>query len=262
MILGILIVALLALSPPDGIIHHGVDTVSSEEMISMLEEVPVVFIGEKHDDALAHEWELFIWTNLAFDEKSLALEMFETDVQELLDGYLAGELNLDEFLESARPWNNYMEAYHPMVEHAAQNGMNVIAANVPRHFAATVARNGWEGLREAENSDFFENISVDSTNDSYRQQFLGTMEAIGNQMQAMPMDPVNMYRAQLLKDAVMASSIEGISCVFICGSFHSDYRSGIPDQLEPEVSYLTVSVVGEDEPWEAEQADFVIVCGI
>ncbi len=122
-----------------------------------------------------------------------------------------------------------------------------------------MARRGWEGLRETEGSEFFESISVDSSSVFYRQQFLATMEALSGQMQSMPMDPVNMYRAQLLKDAVMASSIEGISCVFVCGSFHSDYRSGIPDQLEPGVSYLTVSVVGEGESWATDQADFVIV---
>ena len=257
--MGILVTVILVLTFPQGIIHHGEDTVSSGEMISMLEEVPVVFIGEKHDDAFAHEWELYIWRNLASDERCLALEMFETDVQGLLDSYLSGDLSLDELLESARPWSNYLEDYHPMVEYAEQNGYNVIAANVPRHFASAVARRGWEGLRETEGSDFFENISVDSTSVFYREQFLATMEALSGQMQSMPMDPVNMYRAQLLKDAVMASSIEGTSCVFVCGSFHSDFRSGIPDQLEPGVSYLTVSVVGEDELWEADQADFVIV---
>jgi len=250
---------MLVLTFPQGIIHHGEETVSSSEMISMLQEVPVVFIGEKHDDALAHEWELYIWTNLASDERCLALEMFETDVQGLLDSYLSGDLSLDELLESARPWSNYVEAYHPMVEYAVQNGYNVIAANVPRHFASAVARGGWEGLRETEGSEFFENIIVDSTSVFYRQQFLATMDALSGQMQSMPMDPVNMYRAQLLKDAVMASSIEGVSCVFVCGSFHSDFHSGIPDQLEPGVLYLTVSVVGEDEPWEADQADFIIV---
>lgn len=260
--MGILIAAVFALAPPQGIIHRGGDTVSSDEMISMLEEVSVVFIGEKHDDALAHEWELYIWTNLASDDRCLALEMFETDVQGLLDSYLSGELSLDELLESSRPWNNYVEAYHPMVEYAAQNGISVIAANVPRHFASSVARNGWEGLRDTEGSEFFENISVDSANVFYRQRFLETMAAMGGQMQSMPMDPVNMYRAQLLKDAVMASSIEGTSCVFVCGSFHSDYRCGIPNQMDTGVSYLTVSVVGENETWEADQADFVIVRGI
>jgi len=255
----ILAALLLVLSPPNGIIHYGDSIVSSEEMIEMLDDAPVVFVGEKHDDTLAHEWELFIWTNIASEDRSLALEMFETDVQGLLDSYLAGELSPDEFLESARPWSNYTEDYSPMVEFAVQNDFDVIAANVPRHFAADVARGGWQGLREANGSEFFGSISVDSTNDSYRQRFLETMEAVGNQMQAMPMDPVNMYRAQLLKDAVMASSIREISCMFVCGGFHSDYHSGIPDQLEPDVPYLTVSIVGEDEPWEADQADFVIV---
>ncbi len=257
--MGILITAMLVLTFPQGIIHQGEETISSADMISMLEEVPFVFIGEKHDDALAHEWELYIWTNLASDDRCLALEMFETDVQGLVDSYLSGDLSLDELLESARPWSNYLEDYHPMVEYAAQNGYSVIAANVPRHFASAVARRGWEGLRETEGSEFFESISVDSSSVFYRQQFLATMEALSGQMQSMPMDPVNMYRAQLLKDAVMASSIEGISCVFVCGSFHSDYRSGIPDQLEPGVSYLTVSVIGEDESWDTDQADFVIV---
>jgi len=258
-ILEILIIALLALSPPEGTIHHGDDVVSAEEMVNMLEQASVVFIGEKHDDNLAHEWELFIWTNLASDERSLALEMFETDVQELLDSYLAGELILDEFLASARPWNNYLDAYHPMVELAFLSGMNVVAANVPRHYASAVARGGWEGLSDVDGSAFFEEISIDSTNDFYRERFLGTMQAMGDQMHAMPMDPSDMYRAQLLKDAVMASSIEGMNCVFICGSFHSNFHSGIPDQLEPGVSYLTVTIVGEDESWQQDQADFVIV---
>ncbi len=252
-------VVLLAMMPVQGTIHHDGSIISAAQMLEILDEAAVVFIGEKHDDLFAHQWELYIWTELASDTRCLALEMFETDVQNLLDGYLAGELNLDELLDSARPWSNYLEDYHPMVEYAAQNGMRVIAANVPRHFASAVARGGWAGLRETEGSDFFEAISVDSSSDFYRQQFLGTMQAMGDQMHSMPMDPSDMYRAQLLKDAVMASSINGISCVFICGSFHSDYRSGIPDQLEPGVSFLTVSIVAENEPWEQDQADFVII---
>ena len=75
----------------------------------------------------------------------------------------------------------------------------------------------------------------------------------------MPMDTGNMYRAQLLKDAVMARSIRGISCVFICGSFHSDHHSGIPDQLQDHGSYLTVSVIPEDEEMDFTAADFVIM---
>lgn len=250
---------LLSLTPPPGIIHHGEETLTVGEMILMLEEASVVFVGEKHDDSLAHQWELFLWQTMASNNRYLALEMFETDVQEMLEDYLAGHLTLEEFLEVSRPWGNYIKDYHPLVEHAVENGYGVIAANVPRRYAAAVARNGWEGLENIEGGDVFLSTNVDSTNEFYRERFMATMEAISSQMQSMPMDPSNMYRAQLLKDAVMASSITGQSCLFICGSFHSDERSGIPDQLEPGVTYLTVKIVGEDEPWNTDQADFVIV---
>ena len=78
-------------------------------------------------------------------------------------------------------------------------------------------------------------------------------------MHGMPVDHGNMYRAQLLKDAVMAASIIGVRCVFVCGSFHSDFHSGIPDQLTPEVSVVTVKILPEDEEYDPEMADFVIV---
>ena len=209
---------------------------TAQEMIPMLEEVSIVFVGEKHDDSLAHQWELFLWIAIASDDRCLALEMFETDVQEVLVDYLEGNLILEEFLEVSRPWGNYIEDYHPLVEYAAENGYGVIAANVPRRYAAAVARNSWEGLSGIEGGDAFLGVDVDSTNEFYRERFMATMEAISSQMQSMPMDPADMYRAQLLKDAVMASSIAGQSCLFICGSFHSDYRSGIPDQLEPGIA--------------------------
>lgn len=258
-ILMLILSVLFSLTPPPGIIHHGEEILTAPEMILMLDEASVVFVGENHDDSLAHQWELFLWTAMASFNRYLALEMFETDVQEVLADYLAGNLTLEEFLEESRPWGNYIEDYHPLVEHAAENGYGVIAANVPRRYAAAVARNGWEGLSNIEGGDVFLRINVDSTNEFYRERFMATMEAISSQMQRMPMDPSNMYRAQLLKDAVMASSIAGRSCLFICGSFHSDDRSGIPDQLPPFVTYLTVKIVGEDESWNADLADFVIV---
>ena len=86
-----------------------------------------------------------------------------------------------------------------------------------------------------------------------------TMEAVGEQMHGMPMSMDDLYRAQLLKDAVMASSIEGLRCVFVCGGFHSDYRSGIPDQMGEGADFVTVRILPEGEPLDHEVADFVIV---
>ncbi len=241
---------------PDGVIHHGDSTLTAAEMLEYLQKTDVIFIGEKHDDPLAHEWELFIWQALSADGRALALEMFETDVQEYLDDYLAGEISEQEFLEASRPWGNYTGDYAPIVEFAHENGNRVIAANVPRTYAAMVARGGWESLS---GETFFEELDVDSTNALYHEMFIATMDALGGGMGGMPMNPEDMYKAQLLKDAIMAASISTERCVFICGSFHSDYHSGIPDQLESGRDYITVSILTEGEEYSPEIADFVIV---
>lgn len=243
-------------SNPGGVIHNGTEVVTAEEMIGILQGTDIVFVGEQHDDQFAHQWELFIWEALGSVERALALEMFETDVQPLVNAYLAGEISEDAFLEASRPWSNYAGDYSPLVEYARENGYTVIAANVPRIHAAAVARGGLDAVSEEPG---FEDISVDSSNVLYRDMFLATMEAIGDQMHGMPMDPLDMYRAQLLKDAVMARSVLNGRCVFICGSFHSDYHSGIPDQLPPGTDYLTVTILAENGDLDAEMADFVIV---
>ena len=53
-----------------------------------------------------------------------------------------------------------------------------------------------------------------------------------------PMKGMNvkaLYKAQVLKDAVMAASLELFldhRILFCCGHFHSDFHLGIPYQLE------------------------------
>ncbi len=243
-------------SVPPGRITSGGATVAAVEMLGALREHQVVFIGEQHDDPLAHQWELYIWEALAEDGRALALEMFETDVQGLLDSYLAGEVTEEEFLEGSRPWGNYSTDYAPLVELARERGLPVIAANVPRRYAAMVASGGWEAIAD---QSFFQELQVDSSSTFYRNAFMETMEAVGDQMHGMPMGMDDLYRAQLLKDAVMASSIEGLRCVFVCGGFHSDYHSGIPGQMGEGAAFITVRILPEGEPLDPEAADYVII---
>lgn len=247
---------LASLSVPEGTVISGEETVSVDSMMRALEGVDVVFVGEKHDDPLAHRWELYIWQRLASEGRALALEMFETDVQELLDLYLEGVLDEADLLSKGRPWGNYETDYAPMVRYARENGFRVIAANVPRRLASRVARGGWEAV---EDEPQFAGLSVDSSGSAYRERFLATMEEIGDQMHSMPMDPMNIYRAQLLKDAVMARSIRGERCVFVCGAFHCDYHSGIPDQLPTDTEWLTVRILAEGEEYDPEIADYVVL---
>ena len=63
-------------------------------------------------------------------------------------------------------------------------------------------------------------------------------------MKGMKVD--GLYKAQVLKDAVMAVSIEPFldhRILFCCGHFHSDYHLGIPYQLKKNHPRLKIAVI-------------------
>lgn len=55
-----------------------------------------------------------------------------------------------------------------------------------------------------------------------------------------------LYKAQVLKDAVMAASLEPFldrRILFCCGYFHSDYHLGIPYQMRKKHPELRIAVI-------------------
>ena len=64
-----------------------------------------------------------------------------------------------------------------------------------------------------------------------------------------PMKGMNvegLYKAQVLKDSVMAASVEPFldrRTLFCCGHFHSDYHLGIPYQLQKNHPNLKIAVI-------------------
>src|SRR6476620_9303320 len=77
-----------------------------EGMLADLTRADVVFVGEQHDDANTHRLELAIVEGLARRRVPLiiAMEMFERDVQPVLDRYLAGTIGEEQFLKDSQPW--------------------------------------------------------------------------------------------------------------------------------------------------------------
>jgi uncharacterized iron-regulated protein len=219
-----------------------------ETAFKLLLENQVIFLGEQHDSPAAHQAELGLLTGLhSLDPKLvLALEMFERDVQEVLDAYLEGKISEASFLEQSRPWPNYPSDYRPLIEFSRSKGIPVVAAHVPRRAAAAVARAnkitpevlGPDAVYLPENPPF------DSRR--YYQLFKATVEdmpAMGPMGQA---SPRALYKAQLLKDAVMASSLKDFldrRILFCCGRFHCEYHLGIPYQLRKTHPGLKIAVI-------------------
>lgn len=206
------------------------ERVSLDEMADALQHADVVFLGEEHDNTVAHGLQFDLTRKLYERRGSLVvtLEMFETDVRFVLEDYLAGKLSEKEFLAQSRPWPNYESDYRPIVEWAKKNGVRVVAGNIPRPVARRVAYEGAGAVRHIDGMP----TELDAPHDEYLALF---KEAMGGRRNG----PVskrlyNWYTAQCAKDEVMAESILRWTggqdtdpiVVHWCGKFHSDRTLG------------------------------------
>ncbi len=221
---------------------------SLEQAIEALMGYNIIFFGEEHDSRAAHEGELTLLTEFAGQDASLvlALEMFERDVQDTLNAYLQGTISEDTFLELGRPWPNYQEDYRPLVELAKDRGIPVIAANVPRRVAAGVAMADEISAEVMGIDSRYLPASIHIDSEEYYERFSALMEKMPYSTPMKGLKVEALYKAQVLKDAVMAASLEPFldrRIFFCCGRFHSEYHLGIPYQLQKNHPELKVAVV-------------------
>jgi uncharacterized iron-regulated protein len=227
--------------------HKG-EVLDLEDFFTVLMDYNVIFIGEEHESPIAHKAELTILTELAERDSSLvlALEMFERDIQDTLNTYLKGKIPEDEFLERTRPWPNYHEDYRPLIELAKRKGIPVIAANIPRRAAAAVgmANKISPEVLGSDNTYTPNTFYLDSK--EYYKRFLATMETMSYRAPMKRRKTKALFKAQVLKDAVMAGSLNAFldrRILFCCGHFHSDYHLGIPYQLRKNHPELKIGVI-------------------
>lgn len=237
-------------------------------------QADVVFFGEEHDDSLGHVLQDTLF-QLLYERRSgqiaLSLEMFETDVQLVLNEYLVGLIPESRLEKDARPWGNYKEHYRPMVEFAKEKGLTVIAANPPRRYVSMVGQKGMSALNglSKEALAFLPPLPYDTLSGRYYQKFWETMGSHGAGMSR------TVYHSQCLWDAGMSYSIAEYQrkhkkelVYHLCGRFHSDEKLGTVAQLlerRPKVKVVNISCFPSDSD-DAKTpdkfgsiADFVIV---
>jgi uncharacterized iron-regulated protein len=219
-----------------------------EQFFEDLMNYGIIFVGEVHDSRESHEAELAILEGLSERESDLvlAVEMFERDVQGAINDYLGGVINEERFLELSRPWHNYQKDYRPLVEFAKAQGMQVIAANVPRSVAEKIAKANEVSseILGADSRYVPDVVHYDSA--EYHQRFAGTMAEMAPSAPMKSMNVDGLYKAQVVKDAVMAASLEPYldrRILFCCGHFHCDYHLGIPYQLHMNHPELRIAVL-------------------
>ena len=262
---------------------------SLEAVLDAAAESEVLLIGEEHDDVVGHSLELQLLSGVAgrlFETGReprrpvvLSLEMFERDVQYVLDEYLAGLISEDHFVASGRAWDDYAAAYRPLVEFARAHGIRVVAANAPRRYVNRVTASGPVALLDLSPlaQSYLPPLPFPGPSERYRAQWdlamtQGADTTAGTHVHATSPHAI---QAQALWDASMGHAITGALVqslgalvVHVAGAFHVAHGTGIPERISdyrPGTRVTTVVITKADDAdaWdEAEHsglADFVVL---
>lgn len=244
-----------------------------EDVVAAAQKADMVFLGEQHDDPVTHSLELAMLAALGERRPRvvLSLEMFERDVQPLLDQYLAGTVSEGEFLAGSRPWDRYETDYRPLVELARVRGWPVVAANIPRRIASGVSRRGLAHLDTLGSLErAFAAREHSCPRDVYFDLFAESMGSHGGGAQPAASNAAGStsaadaamaraiieryYEAQCVKDEAMGEAVANALLrdarrsvvLHVDGSFHSDYGFGTVERARrrtPDAKIVVLSAV-------------------
>lgn len=214
---------------------------SISDIIDAAERNEVIFLGELHDDAVGHAFQAEVFRRIverfgSTRDIALSLEMFERDVQVVIDEYVNGLISEQHFLLSSRPWGNYRWDYRPLVELAREKRLPVIAANAPRRYVNMVSRKGRDSLNalSKEAKRWIAPLPYPEPSRKYSAKFRALM---GTSPEA-TMGIDNILGSQVLWDATMAHSISEFLkrkkrplVVHLAGAFHTESRLGTVENL-------------------------------
>ncbi|MFB9970757.1 ChaN family lipoprotein [Pseudoroseomonas cervicalis] len=235
-------------------------------LLRPLAQRDVVLLGESHDVAEIHRWQLQVATclHLLRPDMALGFEMFPRRVQPVLDRWVAGAFSTAAFLEAVawdKVWGFDAALYLPLLHFCRQQAVPMLALNCERPLVTRIGRDGWEAVPEAERDGM---TPAAPARPGHRAQ-LGRLTGRG---EAAISD--RFLRAQQVWDRAFACNIAAYRAavvargrpaplvVGIIGRGHLEHGHGTPWQLET----LGIADTAVLLPSEAETLDPAAVAGI
>ncbi len=251
------------------------------EIVEDMKNADVLFYGEEHNDSVTHFLEHKIFEGLYQKYNSsmaLSMEMFERDVQPIMNEYLTSDVREKNFKKDARVWSNYKD-YRPMVEFCKLNKLDVVCANAAGRYSNLAGRKGQKGLMELplESKKYFAPLPYDTASGKYHEKLVGLFSSGDSKKKKQPSmgDSFSLVMAQSLWDATMAFSISEYfeknptKKIFqVNGRFHSDEYFAVVTQLKkysPKARILVISSGSDDSfpniNWKKfeNQGDYIII---
>lgn len=243
------------------------------QLMRQMAEKQVILLGETHNVAEIHRWQLHVAAFLHAHRPRIAMgfEMFPRRLQPVLDAWVGGQLETQAFLEKAEwqtVWGFPPELYLPLFHFCRQQKIPMLALNCYRELVTRVGREGWEAIPEEERDGL--TPSAPAT-DAYRNYLTGLMTANGR-TPAMGVDggiSDRFLRAQQTWDRAFACNIAhalaapGFASdppliIGIIGRGHLVYGHGTPHQLRD----LGINDIAVLLPTESGTHDAQSIAGI
>lgn len=234
------------------------DTPSHPALMAEMAAAPVVLLGERHDRADNHRWQMQVSAGLLAHRERLVLgfEMFPARLDPVLADWVAGRLDEAVFLERAEwgtVWGFPPELYLPLFHFCRLHRVPMIGLNCRRDLVREVGAGGWDSVPEEAREGL---TPAAPASPAYRRYlFEVTGGPRPDRAAKDPDDPAfdRFVRAQQTWDRAFACRIAdarardpGALVVGIIGRGHLEYRGGTPAQLAdlgiPEARVLL--------PWE------------
>ena len=289
LLLGILLVACSAQPPAahHGHSHSGQHASASQAVSMPIEETPsldlgglsdlqglipelaekrVVYVGETHTSYEHHLMQLEIIKRLHERHPRLAIgmEFFQQPFQDILDQYVAGELDEQELLagtEYYSRWRYDYRLYAPILRYAREHKLPLVALNLPRELTTKAGRLGLDELTDEEKQSIPNNI--DYSDEDYERRVRQVYDQHPNHGQSFS----NFLLVQLLWDEGMADRAASwlvanpdYRMVVLAGSGHLAYGSGIPQRVNRRLPVSSAIVLNNWEATlEAGLADFLLM---
>lgn len=239
-----------------------------QQMIDRLTKQRVVLVGERHDRYDHHQNQLAIIRALHQRDPDIAIgmEFFQRPFQAYLDQYVAGEIDQREMLRATeyyRRWKYDFRLYAPILEYAREQGIPIIALNLPPEITGPVGSGDFASLNIEQLDELPEEMDREVPGYEDRLMAIFTGHPVAGHGSNMD----RLLEVQLLWDEGMADRAAEFlkdhprtRLVVLAGSGHVAYGTGIPDRLARRVEAPMAIVVNDDGLGRSPKvADYVLL---
>jgi uncharacterized iron-regulated protein len=244
-------------------------SVSNPQLLHTVKGRQVVLLGERHDNADHHRWQLQVLAGLYALRPDLVIgfEMFPRDVQPVLDQWVAGKLSEAELLKQSNWYGNWSfdpAIYMPLFNFARLNRIPMIALNIDRRLFEEVQEKGWDNVPAADREGVTDPAPplkpyVEMLAGSFAQHHAGAHGQAERKPEDFTPEEKTAFRrfvqGQQLWDRAMAQKLAGAVqrdpaplVVGILGGGHVMNGFGVPHQL----AALGVKDTAVLVPWDEE----------